>query len=344
MHSVITLSLLLCAFSVGATSIQKPAIMSALSSKVLLTDSERLTDGSGFVGVGLHGHIVTSKNGSTWVQAKSPVQILLTKVFFLDAQLGWATGHDAVILHTKDGGENWELQYEDPIPNGDIPKPLLDIYFKDARHGVAVGAYGLMLKTADGGKHWEPEQTDALYEKLDSLDLEPEPNFNSLIPFGGKLLIAGELGTILIFDPEAVDDESRWEIISSPYDGTFFGVKETQKDGLYIYGLRGNIYNSKDAGESWSKIETGVVSSIYDCIELSNGTLAFLGAGGTILSLSPGGQATTKQTYSGFDGFMSGQVLESGDLLLFGSLGVKTLSVEVKTLSVSANKLSGLAP
>ncbi|ORU92564.1 MAG: hypothetical protein A6F72_04960 [Cycloclasticus sp. symbiont of Poecilosclerida sp. N] len=324
----IVLSLFICTLPVAAApiSIQKPALMSGLSSKVLLTGSEKLSANTGYVGVGLYGHIVYSENGNTWSQARSPVQILLTNVFFLNDKLGWVTGHDAVILHTNDGGINWQLQYEDPIPGGDIPKPLLDVYFADENNGFASGAYGLMLKTNNGGKDWSPVATDALYEKLMDLEMEPEPNFNSLIPFGDRLLIAGELGTLLMFDPAAEDEDSRWTLLDSPYVGSFFGASLVSDD-LYIYGLRGNVYHSSDAGTSWNKIETGVVTNIYDCIDMKNGSVVFLGSGGTILTLKRGETVTEKQSYLGFDSFMSGELVQGNELLVFGSSGVKKLTI-----------------
>lgn len=324
--------ILVCSLPVVADSIQKPAIMSALSSQVLLTDGEKLNAKAGYVGVGLYGHIVRSKNGTLWTQAKSPVQILLTSVFFLDDKHGWATGHDTVILHTRDGGENWQLQYEDPIPGGDLPKPLLDIYFQDKQHGYAIGAYGLMLKTNNGGQQWQAIETNALYEKLMDLDMEPEPNFNSMTPFGDKLLIVGELGTILVYDPQSTSEALRWTIIESPYVGTYFGVKASSLLDLYIYGLRGNAYRSTDAGASWNKIETGVVANIYDCIELADGNLIFVGASGTVLHLNASGTQAKKHPYPGFDDFMSGQLIKGNEMLLFGSAGVKQLTVDSSQL------------
>ena len=324
--------LTLVAITALANSIQKPAIMSDLVSKVLLTGSAKLADEAGYVAVGLYGHIVVSNDGLNWQQAKSPTQILLTNVFFLDAQQGWAVGHDAVILHTSDGGASWDLQYEDPIPGGDLPKPLLDIYFKDKLNGFAVGAYGLMLKTKDGGENWTSISTEALYDKLENLEMEPEPNFNSLIPLDNKILVAGELGTILLFDPKADDEESRWEVIESPYQGSFFGVNNTKASGLYLYGLRGKIYNSKDQGQSWSRIETGVVTSIYDAIELVNDTVVFLGSNGTILTLAKGDVSTQKYPYPGYDGFISGEVEQANKLILFGNAGVKKITL--KTIKI----------
>jgi len=325
------LSILFCC-SVVADSVQKPAVLSALSSNFLLTGSANLKGDAGYIAVGLYGHVIKSRSGVSWKQEVSPVQALLTNVFFLTSKVGWAVGHDAVILHTVDGGAHWQLQYENPIPNGDLPKPLLDVYFSDADYGVAVGAYGLILETNDGGEHWSIIQTDSLYDKLEELEMEPEPNFNSVSPLGRKLIIAGELGSLLIYDPEATDEVTRWQVLSSPYEGTFFGSKVFDKTGIYIYGLRGNIYNSKDLGESWVKIETGVVTSIYDCIELANGNIVFVGSDGTILTLDPVENATKKQLYAGFDTFMSVEESKTNDLLLFGTKGVKRVSIEAAKL------------
>ena len=71
----ITLSLLICTLQASAVSIQKPALMSALSSKVLLTDSEKLNAGAGYVAAGLYGHIIFSADGDFWSEAETTFKI-----------------------------------------------------------------------------------------------------------------------------------------------------------------------------------------------------------------------------------------------------------------------------
>ena len=67
------------------------------------------------IAVGDRGYIVLSDdNGRTWRRAKSPAAPLLTAVEFLDANNGWAVGHDSVILATADGGETWVQQFAAP--------------------------------------------------------------------------------------------------------------------------------------------------------------------------------------------------------------------------------------
>ncbi|MBV1884469.1 MAG: hypothetical protein KUG82_22705 [Pseudomonadales bacterium] len=335
-------SLLLMPLKGAAESLQRPALMSPLTSYVLLTDSVNLGEGNGYWGVGVYGSIVHSNDAKTWRQAVSPTQTLLTTVAFVDKNSGWIGGHDTLILHTNDAGKSWEIQYEDPITGGDIPKPILDILFTDETTGYAIGAYGLVLQTSNGGKLWSQLDVSALYDRLDALEMEPEPNFNAAIPFADKILIVGELGTILIFDPATEIEDDRWEIKDSPYAGTFFGVKQMRSGDIYIYGLRGNIYRSADNLQSWEKIKTPLPASIYDCFETPDGKVVFLGAGGTILSLDAGSTSSHRHPYSGFDTLMSGQINQDNSLILFGSRGVKKFNLQsskVQSSKVQSSKV-----
>ena len=66
---------------------------------------------------------------------------MLTAVFFVDAQYGWAVGHDETILNTVDGGETWTRSHFAP----EAQQPLLDLWFANRVSGIAVGAYGALL-------------------------------------------------------------------------------------------------------------------------------------------------------------------------------------------------------
>ena len=309
-------------FALSEPSLQRPVMKSKLASNLLLTDSVRR--GERFLAPGLYGNIIYSNDGVNWQQANSPTQALLTTMFFIDDKEGWVGGHDTLILHTTDGGENWEIQYEDPITGGDIPKPVLDIVFKDKNNGYAIGAYGLMLVTNDGGANWTTVDISGLYDLLESKEMEPEPNFNSMVLYQDKLLIAGELGTILLFDGSAEGDD-RWQVMDSPYAGSFFGIKELSSGELFIYGLRGNLYRSSDGAKSWDKIETETLANIFDCFEMPDGEVIFTGASGTILQMDKSAFSVKKIPYPHFDSLMSIQAIRDGELLLFGGSGVRTI-------------------
>ena len=95
-------------------SANKPAEIEPLAAGSLLLDLA--VAGNRLVAVGERGHVLLSDDqGATWRQAKSvPTRVMLTAVFFVDAQYGWAVGHDETILNTADGGENWTRSHFAP--------------------------------------------------------------------------------------------------------------------------------------------------------------------------------------------------------------------------------------
>lgn len=83
--------------------LDRPAQVSPLASKSLMQGVTRA--GARLVAVGQRGHILVSDDsGATWSQAKVPVSSDLTAVFFANDKMGWAVGHDGVILNSVDGG------------------------------------------------------------------------------------------------------------------------------------------------------------------------------------------------------------------------------------------------
>ena len=124
-------------FILNAFSQQLPAMQAPLASKSLMLDIIKINDKQ-LVAVGERGHILLSNDAITWRQANVPVRTTLTAVYFVDESHGWAVGHDATILFSQDGGENWVIQQFLP----EKEKPLLDVTFKDSQQGIAIGAYG----------------------------------------------------------------------------------------------------------------------------------------------------------------------------------------------------------
>lgn len=310
---------------------QIPAMPSALASKALLNASARA--GDRLVAVGAYGNIVYSVpaadgKGLEWRQAKVPTQRLLTAVTFVDEREGWAGGHDALILHTTDGGENWEIQYQDPMPNGDLPKPVLGIAFSDKHNGIAVGAFSLLLTTADGGKTWTSLDAGPLYDLLEAQGQEPEPNLYSILKLGDEFLVVGELGTLLRYRPAAQSDQ-QWRIIKSPYQGTFFGARQLSSGDILAYGLRGHLFRSSDQGETWTRIETATLANINDVIELSANRFLAVADSGTLLTLQNQQPtvAVEKIAYPGFSNLMSVQRIADDAVILFGSMGAQPFSI-----------------
>lgn len=274
-----------------------------LVSQSLLLDIAQ--SGSQLVAVGERGHIIRSTDGDNWQQVEVPSSSTLTGVYFIGQQ-GWAVGHDASILHSSDGGQNWQLQYFAP----ELQRPLLDVLFFDAQHGIAVGAYGTFLRTKDGGKTWlselhaeflPPDDQQYLNEirQEDEVFYEQElasilPHLNSVSLSGDTLYLAGEAGLLAFSE----DLGAHWQRMDINYSGSFFNIAKTLSGTLVAAGLRGNLFAYDEPSSAWNTIVSGSNASLNGIISVDTNTTVVLGNNGAIVTLV-GDQATYRQADDG---------------------------------------------
>lgn len=293
----------------AATAAESAAIAPLAAQSLLLDGSAA---GSRLVAVGERGHIVYSDDsGDTWQQAQVPTRALLTGVFFLDARLGWAVGHDAVILRTTDGGSSWQLQHAAP----EEERPLLEIWFRSPGSGIAIGAYGYFLTTDDGGRTWSSGSVS-----------EDDWHLNQLaISNTGVLCIAAEAGSIY----RSRDNGLSWSALPSPYEGSFFGALWTGNSELIVFGLRGHLFRSVDDGDSWQAVETGTQAMLNDALILSDGRIVVVGLAGTILVSSDQGQTFSLLERSDRMHISTALPLGENRLILIGEGGVRTIDLDM---------------
>jgi len=284
-----------------------PAQMSPLAQRGLLQGVARA--GERLVAVGQRGHILVSGDGgTTWKQSPVPVSSDLTAVYFVDARRGWAVGHDGVVLRSDDGGDSWQLQLDgrkanelllaamtrkvEAEPSDDAKKqlaeakryaeqgadkPFLDVWFADANEGYVVGAYNLIFRTSDGGKSW-----NSWFDRTDNTKYF---NLYAIRPVAGQLYIAGESGLVLKLDTDA----QRFKALPTPYTGSYFGVVGT-KTSVLVFGLRGTVYRSDDAGKTWVKVDAGLPASVVAAERLSSDTVLLADIGGHVVGSEDGGR------------------------------------------------------
>ncbi len=298
-------------FSVLQAAESEFSVIAPLSSKSLLLGGV-FTDGRAVV-VGERGHILYSDDqGDTWTQARVPTIATLTGVYFHDKNLGWAVGHDAVILRTTDGGENWERVYYAP----EEERPLFDVWFKDDKTGIAVGAYGFFLTTKDSGISWTSESIS-----------EEDWHLNQIMRSEtGKMYIAAEAGRVYRSD----DEGQTWINLPSPYEGSFFGTLPIGGDSVLLFGLRGNLYRSENAGENWEKIATHTVSMLNSGFRLPDGRIFIVGLGGTVLVSNDDGKSFTLREQPDRRGILTALPIENNMLILIGDGGIKKISISEK--------------
>jgi photosystem II stability/assembly factor-like uncharacterized protein len=292
------------------------SVESAKASKSLMLDVVHA--GKRLVAVGDRGHILYSDDqGATWVQAKVPTRQLLTAVFFVDDQHGWAVGHDAQILASEDGGVSWTKQFEDLKRES----PLLDVWFQDVNSGFAVGAYGALMATTDGGKHWE--------DVSDRLDNEDQYHLNGIAAVkDAGLFIVGEQGSMF----RSADWGQTWEKLEGPYEGSLFGVIGTaQANTLLAYGLRGNLFRSTDFGSTWEPVELQAARGTLEfglsgATLLDDGSIVIVGNGGSVIRSNDNGE--TFSVFNRPDRISVSAVTAAGNgnLILAGQGGVRATS------------------
>ncbi len=329
-------NIILCsAFSLAANASANPtpAEIQPLAAKSLLLDIVKVNNQKLIV-VGERGHILLSLDGENWQQKSNPSNSTLNKVYFYNEQLGWAVGHDSLILNTQDGGESWQIQNYQP----EKQRPLFDVLFFDPLHGMAIGAYGSVYRSRNGGKSWQQEhhlellnEDDRFY--LEEIKVEDEqlykeeiasilPHFNRLALVDNKVFLVGELGLLASSD----DFGASWNKLDEIYMGSFFDIQRLANNELLVAGLRGNIFFSATAGEQWQKIASNTKALLNDIVISEQGKVAVLANSGVLL-LSNDGRKFSKQTEKDGKALMAG-VWFNNKFIVASEVGIKVVDIK----------------
>lgn len=259
-----------------------------------------------YFATGHHGHILYSDDAENWTQAEVPVRSSILDIHFPTPELGWAVGHEGVILHSGDGGKTWAKQYDglrygqeglayyeklsEENPDNELfaylveemqfaieqgaDKPLFRVYFHNEKFGHALGAYGMLLRTEDGGEHWKHvlhnTENDSFYHVFDVARL----------PGKGRFFMSGEAGLFMVGDAYG---EKATLAENVPWQGSFFTAEATADDAILLGGLRGRMFLTPDEGETWEEVQKPPTSSIVDSAVLPDGRIVVVGIGGEVL-------------------------------------------------------------
>lgn len=316
------------------------SVIMPLAAKSIMLDIARV--GETFVVVGDRGHVLISEDqGHSWIQKRTPTRMVLTGVWFHDRNLGWAVGHDAVILRTEDGGENWCMVHAAP----ELERPLFDIWFQDENNGFAVGAYGYFLRSSDGGRTWQEEMLELVKEAADESDADADDgdadaedewadddwlddesvaadlHLNRIIRGGqGRLYIVAEAGTVFRSD----DRGQSWVALDPPYDGSFFGGIPLDDTSMLVFGLRGNMFRTWDAGATWRAVRLPVDTSLFGGARRPDGGVIVVGTAGVML-FSHEGERFRLEQRPDRKALMSAMPTGDGAVIVIGEPGVERL-------------------
>ncbi|WP_447792466.1 MULTISPECIES: WD40/YVTN/BNR-like repeat-containing protein [Pseudomonas] len=323
----------------------QPAITSAMAAQSVMLSVARA--GQRLVAVGERGFIIVSDdNGGTWKQVSSPVSMTLVKVRFIDERQGWAVGHAGVVLHSQDGGLSWSKQLDgvkaagielqeasrgtdeqaqeqraqaQQLVDEGPDKPLLDVLFLDARNGWVVGAYGLAFVTHDGGLSWQ-----SIRSRIDN------PNglhLYSIERMGADLFVAGEQGTLL----RSGDEGQTFETLTSPYEGTTFGLQATGSGSILAFGLRGKAFESRDRGATWQPLDTLQPVTLTSGLRLDDGSVLLADESGRVLRFADGDTQAAVLQIPKTSYFTGMAQAANGDLIISSARGMLSSAVAVES-------------
>lgn len=286
------------------------ATQSKLAAKELLLAAANA--GDRIVAVGEFGNVVYSDDqGQSWTQAESvPTQATLTDVTFITDKLGYAVGHDAIVLRTRDAGVTWERAFYDP----ESETPFMTVLFETKMHGFAMGAFSKFVETKDGGETWkERSLSEGL---LDDYHLNGAFETKS-----GAIFIAAEFGVVY----RSTDDGASFDRIQTPYEGSFWGGLPLDDGSVMVFGMRGNAYRTTDNGETWKKVDTGTDKSIAGGVQLDKDHVVLTGLQGYVGYSTDGGlnfKEVTRADRLGYSAVVKGA---DGQIVVFGEPGAKVM-------------------
>jgi len=195
-----------------------------------------------------------------WEKIDSPTTKLLNSIVFIDSLNGWVAGDSGLIIHTSNGGLNWETQYSNDSLN------VVNIFFLNNQLGWGSAwssfyePYGTYLvKTTDGGKNWSSE-----YFRISNSLVNAFYFLDSLTGFA--------VGYPQVFH-RTTDGGSSWSHVNldsslvsglPPYTIKFYSPQYGFACGG-IRDVRGVVWRTTDGGLSWKTVVDTLTSEpLYD--------------------------------------------------------------------------------
>lgn len=243
--------------------------------------------------------------GNTWIKqhrtevktigtaVKFKVRTQFYDIFFINENVGWASGTDGVILKTSTGGLVWlkqesgvELEQFGGVP---IDISLDSIFFIDRYTGWIVGS-GVILYTENGGLTWRRQYFGTEHKLLKVFFVDK--NNGWAVGYNGKILHTTTGG------------EKRFG---------FFGGWEEQKSDteVHLYGLHfvdkytgwavgaDEILHTNDGGKKWQVQSKGLAKHLW-AVYFIDKNRGWVGGANNIFYTDNGGKTWTVQASGNF--------------------------------------------
>jgi len=238
----------------------------------------------------------------------------LMGLWFFNAKQGFALSADGFLLHTTDGGANWDRQAVGPQPGCRSSCAAARLQFLSATQGWML-LDGQASQTSDGGRTWTTPLTSTLPGPLSDLHFvdirrgwgvvnngniyatsdggvtwtlssAPAQAYSSVRFANASLgLAVGPSGRIA----RTIDGGATWSSRASATRQDFTRVAFVDADTAWAIGNNGAVSRSGDGGATWTQLPVPTSVGLHD-IGFADGQHGWIvGDGGTVLATSDGG-------------------------------------------------------
>ncbi len=195
-----------------------------------------------------------------WEKINSPTSKLLNSIVFTDSLNGWVSGDSGLIIHTSNGGEDWETQFTNDSLN------VINLFFLDDQIGWGSAwsnyfdRYGtFILTTSDGGMNWNSK-----YLSIGEVFVNSFYFLDTLNGFA--------LGSPRVFH-RTTDGGLNWRPVNldssvasgfPPHTIKFYSSKYGYACGG-LHDIIGVVWRTTDSGENWTTVVDNLSSEpLYD--------------------------------------------------------------------------------
>ena len=203
------------------------------------------------------------------------------KIAFIDENEGWAIGTSNYVMHTSNGGKNWDAQ------NPNFTGTLIDIQMFDKNNGYILGAKRSFITTTDGGKNWV--RNIVTYLPDSTSDLTKAFFFDSKKGF--VIAKKGSTGHYVI---RTTNGGTSWDSVLVSTDLTLLSISfGTTNNGVVTGKNMSAFFYTTDGGATWTKGTGPALPAVYTRSEvygsfMVNATTAYAtGWGSDALGLQP---------------------------------------------------------
>ena len=347
--------------------LESPALVSDRAHQSLLLDITRA--GSRLVAVGAHGHVVYSDDsGKSWQQAKTPSSVTLTSVYFPSATVGWAVGHDGIILNTQDAGQTWTKQFDGYLANKAIVKAArankeasLQALDRAKNSGDSALIETAEIQLENVTYALEDAQYDAKSGStkpfLDVWFYDAKQGFavgaygmafhtkdagKSWVDWSNNLDNPDRLhinGIAMVGPRSLMISGEQGMILRSDDMGNSWRSLPSPYEGSYfgivskaesvlVFGLRGNLFHSQDGGIRWSRVQTGAEQTLIAGTIKSDKSAVLVGNAGSVISLNRRFEAPNALILPGRSAAASVAEAPDGTIVLVGESGVNRIDTK----------------